>query len=53
MRQLGAEGVNMRRQIESRQVRAENIGAKQGLGFDGHGRGLLEGPILRQARDVC
>ena len=45
--QLGAEGVNVGRQLESRKVRAENIGAEQRLGFDGHGGNLLEAPILR------
>lgn len=53
MRRLEPEGIRVGWQLESRQVRAENVGAKQGPGFDGHGGDLLEGPIPSQAWGVC
>ena len=37
MLQLGAKGVDVRRQPEARKVAAENVGAEKRLGFNGQG----------------
>ena len=44
--QLRAEGVNMGRQLETGKMRAENVGAEQRFGFDGHGSGTSLKPPL-------
>jgi hypothetical protein len=45
VRQFRAEGVDVDRQPEPLKVGTKNIGAKQRLGFDGHGRASLRPPL--------
>ena len=37
MVELGTDGLDVRGQLEAGQVGAEDIGAEEGFGFDGHG----------------
>ena len=45
MVELGADGLDVRRQLKAGQVGAKDVGAEEGFGFDGH---FLEGRMKKE-----